>query len=76
VTSVTPAEIAGPTYYPYERCTRWPEDLELASESSYRALALDYLKRTAKLRGANQVISTRTPANRSAQAACRWAAST
>jgi hypothetical protein len=27
-TSVTPAEIAGRTYYPYERCTRWTGGLQ------------------------------------------------
>jgi hypothetical protein len=28
VTSVTPAEIAGPAYYPYERCKRWSGGLQ------------------------------------------------
>ena len=68
-TSVTPAEVAGRTYYPYERCTRWtgglqqPAErcLELASESSaptvaeaLRALALDYLMRSPGCAGVNQ----------------------
>ena len=85
-TSVTPAEIAGRTYYPYERCARWTARLQATSRTmlgacervfrAYRGRSTQsacvglFEARSQAAQARTNQVSTRSPSNRSAQSTC------